>query len=139
MRLSRVILLFVVGCSAKPTAPGARCYPSEGACDKFIAAVGGAADLGGGERLFKAQCATCHGPDGRANGLKDRPDFTDAAWRDKWSDEELMGIIAADRGTKMPGFRLSPSEMKGVVAFVRKFAPKASPKPVEAYKQYGPR
>lgn len=139
IRVTATACLILIGCSQKATEPVSRCYPQDGACDSFASAVGGPADLELGARLFKAQCATCHGPDGRANGLKDRPDLTSAAWRDRWSDEEVMGIVAAGRGTRMPGFRLSPSEMKSVVAWIRTLAPKAVPPPSGEPKSYGPR
>ncbi len=125
MRISVVIAAAVAltaGCNEVPTETVSRCYPNEGDCAAFTgenarvepnAAVGLA--------VYQKICASCHGLDGDGMGNSDRGKFSDPGWQRKWSDSELSGIVTAGRGMKMPGFRLSPLELKSVVVHVRGF------------------
>jgi len=82
------------------------------------------------EDLFQANCARCHGADGRGDTplghTYNSPDFTDNAWWQKHSDitstKSLVSIVTNGKGG-MPGFgkKLKSSEIKGLVSYARRF------------------
>jgi mono/diheme cytochrome c family protein len=66
-----------------------------------------------GEELFKTRCAPCHGDHGKGDGpgaaaLNPKPrNYTDVAWQDKVSDEDikktiLYGGAAVGKSAAMP-------------------------------------
>jgi mono/diheme cytochrome c family protein len=70
-----------------------------------------------GRRLFLQHCALCHGvhADGRGarrEGLSSPPrDFTDAAWRRRFSPRRVFWILEEGKpATAMPSFRALPRE-----------------------------
>src|ERR1700751_5809290 len=76
-----------------------------------------------GAALYKAKCASCHGPDGggttpmgKAMKLRDlrSPEVQ------KQSDQELARITADGKG-KMPSYKgkLTEAEIKAIVAYIR--------------------
>lgn len=75
------------------------------------------ADIDVGLRLYNAQCAQCHGPNGdQVSGV----DLRRGQFRRASSDEDLQRIIANGiPGTGMPPVALQPAEMTGVIAFIR--------------------
>jgi cytochrome c oxidase cbb3-type subunit 3 len=76
-----------------------------------------AIDIETGSRLYAGQCALCHGPSGDlvANVNLRRGQFRRAV-----SDEDIARIIVTGiPAAGMPGFRLQPSEVDGLVAFIR--------------------
>lgn len=79
---------------------------------------------------WEASCAVCHGSDGRARtaeGAERRArDLTDARWQATVTDERLASSIRRGRG-KMPSFgrKLTPEEVRALVAEVRRLAGKA--------------
>jgi len=110
----------LAGCRDVPTATVALCLPEGSDCTAFLsrnASASATVELGLG--LFAAQCATCHGKDGRGMGLPGRGDFGDPRWHQEWSDADIDAIVTAGRGGKMPAFRLSPVELRSMVLFVR--------------------
>jgi putative heme-binding domain-containing protein len=75
------------------------------------------ADAERGARLYTQQCQGCHGGNG---DLVAGVDLRLGRFRRVNTDEDLTRVIAAGLpGTGMPGFRLQPAEMAGIVAFVR--------------------
>src|SRR5258708_24116274 len=79
-----------------------------------------------GETLFKTKCATCHGPDGKADtpagkSMKIRS-FSDPETK-KLSDDELAAIIEKGKN-KMPAYgkSMKPDEIKAMVAYIRSLA-----------------
>ncbi len=70
-----------------------------------------------GARLYGQQCRGCHGATGdTVAGI----DLKLGRFKRVTTDEDLSRIIATGLpGTGMPGFRLQPTEMNGVVAFIR--------------------
>jgi cytochrome c6 len=77
----------------------------------------------GGDALYKAKCAACHGADGKgetavgkANKIRD----LGSADVQKQSDDELAGIIGNGKG-KMPAYgkSLKPEQIKDLVAYIR--------------------
>ena len=76
-----------------------------------------AADIAAGSRLYSANCAGCHGATGVGVGGIDlrRGRLPRAA-----TDDALAALLATGiPGTGMPSFRLTPDEMRGLIAFVR--------------------
>jgi putative heme-binding domain-containing protein len=74
-----------------------------------------------GQRLFAANCAVCHGPDG--TGGTARVNLTRGEFKRGGSDEELFNTISKGvPGTEMPGSFLSAGEIRQVVTFVQSLA-----------------
>lgn len=79
------------------------------------------------EELFAKHCATCHGKDSRARGLKARirgaQDLTNLEWQTKVSDERIFNSIANGRKGRgrMPAWsdRLSEEKINALVNHVR--------------------
>lgn len=82
------------------------------------------------EDLYRANCARCHGADGRGDTPMGQtfnsPDFTDNTWWQKHADitstKSLVSIVVNGRGG-MPAFgkKLKTAEIKSLVGYVRKF------------------
>jgi mono/diheme cytochrome c family protein len=75
-------------------------------------------------KVYSEKCALCHGEDGKGM-TKDNPDFTNAEWQKKESDEEFIKTIKAGK-KPMPAFegKLSEEQIKSLVQYVRAFAKK---------------
>ena len=75
------------------------------------------AEIVAGARLYSAQCAQCHGPNGeQVSGV----DLRRGQFRRAGSDEDLAAIIVDGiPGTGMPPSPLQPAEVTGVIAFIR--------------------
>lgn len=85
-----------------------------------------------GEQIYRAACATCHGPDGRGNPQSHvgfdtpLPDFTDCSFATPEAEADWFAIVHAggpvrafDRQMPAFGAALSDDEILRVVAFVR--------------------
>jgi mono/diheme cytochrome c family protein len=84
--------------------------------------------------VYEEQCARCHGAKGKGDGEEGiyyttKPtDFTAAALTPKRTDDFLAAVITGGGPSKglsadMPAFKLSPAEVKALVAMIRQFAP----------------
>jgi mono/diheme cytochrome c family protein len=84
------------------------------------------------ELFAKSKCNVCHGDDGKGDTGKGRelnaPNFADAKFQKETTDKEMAETIengVKDKAGKllMPGFKekLSPAEVRVLVAFVRSF------------------
>ena len=76
-----------------------------------------AIDIETGSRLYAGQCALCHGATGDAVA---GADLRRGQFRRSVSDEDLAKVITMglpDAG--MPGFKFQPSEIDGLIAFIR--------------------
>jgi putative heme-binding domain-containing protein len=76
-----------------------------------------AIDIETGSRLYAGQCALCHGATGDAVA---GADLRRGQFRRAVSDEDIARVITMglpDAG--MPGFKLQPSEIDGLIAFIR--------------------
>ena len=77
----------------------------------------------GGEAVYKAKCATCHGPDGAgatpAGKATKARDFCSEEVK-KETDEEWTAIIVKGKN-KMPAYdkKITEAEIKDVVAHIR--------------------
>ena len=80
---------------------------------------------GDAKATFDAQCAKCHGRDGRAHTTRGRQsharDMTSAAWQNEVSDERLFNSITKGRGKNMPAYgkKLSEDQIEALVRYVR--------------------
>ena len=76
-----------------------------------------AGDIETGARLYAAQCALCHGPNGDlVNGV----DLGRGQFRRARSDEDLARLIRSGvPEAGMPAFALGTPEIDGLVAFIR--------------------
>jgi len=74
--------------------------------------------------IYEKSCASCHGNDGQAKGLKAKlkhaRNLTDPDWQGKVTDERIFNSIANGKG-KMPAFgkKLSNDEINSLVTYVR--------------------
>lgn len=84
------------------------------------------ADIDTGARLYRAQCAQCHGPNGDLVG---GVDLRRGQFRRSSSNEDLARVIANGvPGSGMPPFTLQPAEITALIAFIRAgFDPAARP------------
>lgn len=73
----------------------------------------------GGQHLFEARCASCHGLNGR--GGERAPDIVTRPEVAKLSEQELLGVVRKGIPSKgMPAFEALPaSQLSGVVQYVR--------------------
>jgi mono/diheme cytochrome c family protein len=83
------------------------------------------------ERLWKAKCAACHGPEGKGDTEKGQQmkieDMTTAAYQAKTDDELkkaiLNGVHTEKGGVKqdMTGFKddLTPDQVNALIAYIR--------------------
>jgi cytochrome c6 len=83
----------------------------------------------GGEELYNARCAACHGGDARGNtavGKKMKIRDLRSPEVQKQSDEDLKKIITDGKGS-MPGFgkRLDKTQIQDLVAYIRSLAQKS--------------
>jgi mono/diheme cytochrome c family protein len=74
-----------------------------------------------GADLFKAKCASCHGPDGKGDVPIGRTLKVKSLVQTKLSPAEIDKIVAEGKpGTKMVAVKsLSPEQRKAVAAFVK--------------------
>lgn len=75
--------------------------------------------------LWRKNCSSCHGKDGRAKTLKAKfnhaRDLTDGNWQSDVSDERIFNSISRGRGKNMPGYskKMTEQEIESLVSFVR--------------------
>ncbi len=75
-------------------------------------------EMAAGRAVYEAECAECHGVDGRGDGQTQ--DLTDQQRMSQLSAQELESAVAAGQGS-MPGFadKLSESERWAAVSYIR--------------------
>jgi putative heme-binding domain-containing protein len=75
------------------------------------------ADIAYGSRLYDAQCTTCHGANGDGVG---GVDLRSGKFRNAVTDQDLTRVITNGiQGTGMLAFKFDPSEISGIVAYLR--------------------
>ncbi len=105
-RLGAVTAVLLLGAAAAAGGGGANPF------------AGNAAALKDGERMYDANCAECHGGDGRGGG---GPDLADDRWLYGGSDAEIFRSIAEGRPGGMPswGAELKDEDIWKIIAYVR--------------------
>jgi putative heme-binding domain-containing protein len=74
------------------------------------------ADIEAGVRLYGAQCALCHGPNGDlVNGV----DLRRGRFRRAVTDEDLAKVMASGAPGGMPAFSFSAAETTALIALIR--------------------
>lgn len=97
------------------------------ASGRAVQARGSGSQAAQAKALFEERCARCHGRDGRGQTklgeMLGPPDFTDAGWQKRATDERMRDSIRDGVG-EMPAFarKLSRREVAALVAYVRGFA-----------------
>jgi mono/diheme cytochrome c family protein len=83
-----------------------------------------------GQRPYNANCASCHGKDGKGDTeqgkAKHVKDLTDPAVQGALTDEQITKAIVdgvSEKGREMKGFkgRLTDDQVKAITAYVRTF------------------
>jgi putative heme-binding domain-containing protein len=75
------------------------------------------ADIAYGSRLYDAQCTTCHGANGDGVG---GVDLKSGRFRNAVTDQDLTRVITTGiQGTGMQAFTFDPSEITGIIAYLR--------------------
>src|SRR5579863_118776 len=75
------------------------------------------ADIERGSRIYSANCVPCHGVNG---DLVPNVDLRSGKFRHAASEEDLGRVITSGiPGTAMPPHKFDPSELSGIVAYVR--------------------
>ena len=78
------------------------------------------ANLAAGKAVFAANCAICHGPDGKGKRDIGAPNLTDAIWLYGPGREVIIDGVWNGRGGIMPAWsgRLDDSTIKALAVFV---------------------
>jgi cytochrome c oxidase cbb3-type subunit 3 len=78
------------------------------------------ADLAKGKALFAANCAACHGEEGRGNRDLGAPNLTSRVWVYGSDEKTIIETITHGRGGVMPGWagRLDETTVKALTVFV---------------------
>lgn len=73
-----------------------------------------------GKELFAANCAACHGPDGKGNQALGAPNLSDELWLYGGDKATIVETIANSRGGMMPAWseRLDPATIKELAIYV---------------------
>ena len=81
----------------------------------------------GGAAAFKANCATCHGPDGSGDTSIGKslniPDLRSAEIQ-KLSDTEIANVISSGKNAMPPFKNLSKNQIHSLVTYIRGLASK---------------
>lgn len=78
------------------------------------------AAAGRGATVYKEQCATCHGDDGKGKLDQGAPNLTDGIWLYGSSADAIEASIRTGRGGMMPawGDRLDATTIKSLAVYV---------------------
>jgi cytochrome c oxidase cbb3-type subunit 3 len=75
------------------------------------------ADIAYGSQIYDAQCTTCHGANGDGVG---GVNLRSGTFRNAITDQDLTRVILSGiQGTGMQAFKFDPSEVAGIVAYLR--------------------
>ncbi len=98
-----------------------QCYP-EGACDESMfkgGLKGGVANLESGAAIYRINCASCHGPNGKGLERTKRHDFTSAIWHAGRTDTDIANAVLRGRPPMMPPLAMSESQLRDVIGYMR--------------------
>ena len=73
-----------------------------------------------GAEVFKANCAACHGGDGKGNPAMGAPNLTDKVWLYGGSEATIIETVTKGRNGKMPAWEqiLTPEKVQLLTAYV---------------------
>ena len=73
-----------------------------------------------GAEVFKANCAACHGSDGKGNPAMGAPNLTDKVWLYGGSEATIIETVTKGRNGKMPAWEqiLTPEKVQLLTAYV---------------------
>ncbi|MDP6943512.1 MAG: cytochrome c [Myxococcota bacterium] len=122
-RLAILAVLVFTACQSGSVGsePVSRCYP-EGACDEAMfqgGLKGGEIDLEAGAAIYRMNCASCHGVDGKGLEKTKRQDFTSAIWHASHEDADIADAVVRGRPPMMPPLGLSESQLRDVIGYLR--------------------
>ncbi len=77
-------------------------------------------DLAKGQEVFEANCAACHGADGKGNVEMGAPNLTDGIWLYGSDRDSVIATISNGRAGIMPAWagRLDPTTIKALTVYV---------------------
>ncbi len=80
-------------------------------------------DLAAGAKVFAANCAVCHGPEGKGNRSVGAPNLTDQIWLYGSSTDTIIDGVWNGHGGVMPawGGKLDPVTIKALAVYVHTF------------------
>jgi cytochrome c oxidase cbb3-type subunit III len=104
-----LLWIFLGGSLVRPQRPKGGTYRSEGASQ----------ELAGGQQIFQAHCAACHGLDG--SGTQRAPNIGAGSKTERLSSADVLRVVSDGiPGTGMPSFRvLGDAKVNAVVAYVK--------------------
>jgi len=81
------------------------------------------ADLAAGAKIFAANCAVCHGPQGKGNRSLGAPNLTDQIWLYGSNTDTIIDGVWNGHGGVMPawGAKLDPVTIKALAVYVHTF------------------
>ena len=85
-----------------------------------------------GQRVYMAQCAACHGAEGKGNKMLGAPNLTDGVWLYGSSENRIVEAIMQGRNNQMPpqGGHLTPEQVRMLTAWVWGLSNKKEPEQV---------
>ena len=86
----------------------------------FPVAPAAVPDLARGAQLFQAQCAACHGMDGKGNQALGAPNLTDDIWLHGWGENAIIAMINNGKTNEMPAQegKLTDAQINVLTAYV---------------------
>jgi len=80
--------------------------------------------------VFRQNCSSCHGPDGKGNRAKGTPNFTDQSIQSGLSDQQIVDTIRNGKAGRMPAWsgKLSDSQIADLASYIRSFSSESTPR-----------
>jgi mono/diheme cytochrome c family protein len=76
------------------------------------------------EDIWKSRCKGCHKETGEGSQEKKVPDFRDATWQSKHSDDKIReSILNGEADTKMKAFKgkMTDAQLDAIIKYIRAF------------------
>jgi cytochrome c oxidase cbb3-type subunit 3 len=88
----------------------------------FLSMTSHAASTMSAGKLFHANCARCHGPEGKGKTMNHTPNFTSPTWQAHHSNQRIVSIITnGEKGTMMPAWKgkLTSAQIRSLMHYIR--------------------